>query len=110
MKAKLTWTDPTTRVDGATLLPSEIDFIAFGVTSGNLVPADFRVAAGVQEFTTVDLAPDTLYKWRFETHLKDGKESAGAFVEFTTPAEAPPPPPSTAAPSPVSNLTATIIP
>lgn len=108
MKAKLTWTDPTTRVDGASLSSSEINFIAFGVTSGNLVPADFQVAPGVQEFTTVDLAPNTLYKWRFEVHLKDGKESAGAFLEFTTPVDAPAP--SDAVPSPVSNLAATFVP
>lgn len=62
MKAKLTWTDPTQRADGSTLLPAEIAEVAIwqfiGVGGGNTLAVKVgSVEGGVGHFKTNELFP-----------------------------------------------------
>ena len=56
----LSWKDPTTREDGSALDATEIAGIELSMSTGGAPPTKFTtVAAGVQTFTVVDLAPGT---------------------------------------------------
>lgn len=106
MKAKLTWTNPTTRVDGTPLALSDIwQIVIFNHTLGGSNIVD----PGTVEFTTTNnLAPGT-YEWGVEVWASvGGIKSARAVVSLVVPQ--PDAPPSNADLNPVTNLTATLVP
>lgn len=108
-KAVITWTDPTTRADGATpLSAAEIAFIdvLMSADNGNTYESVGHAAAGQQTFTQeVDAAGTYLFKLETNDTQVPALVSADSSVVSVT-VEAPP----LAAPAAPSNVVATLTP
>lgn len=102
--ATLTWTDPTTRVDGSPLQPSEIASVAlYDSAAPNPAVPIGTVAGGVQTFTTGVLTVGT---HSFSAIVTDttGHQSAASNAASVTVT------PTLANPSAIANLAAALSP
>jgi len=103
----LTWTDPTTRVDGSPLAASDIAGIElFMRVSG---APDFTkintIAAGIQTFTVTDLPPG---EYEFQADVVDKQTPPKVSASVTANAAIVVPPVVLEAPSPVASFIATV--
>lgn len=105
MKAKLIWTDPSTREDGSALPPSEIAEIRINqfVAGGSEVLG--TVAAGVQTFTTLDLVPGSDHEFFVNAVDTTGNEGHNSNVAHVVVPAGP-----TSKPNPPADLTAEFVP
>jgi PKD repeat protein len=100
-KINLTWTLPTTRTDGSALTPTDIAKVSiFDGSTGTLI-ADLPGSATSYESTT-DATPGT-YAFNVTVTDTTGNTSAPASTSIVVPT------PVVAPPSPVTNLTATLV-
>ena len=106
MKAKLTWTDPTTRVNGSPLAPSEIAEVnVYMLLDGSGTAQKLgSVGAGVQTFTSEDQPPGSEHDYYVNVTDTGGRIGDNSpAVRLAIPAEL-------EKPSAVSNLTVELAP
>jgi hypothetical protein len=106
MKVVLTWTDPTTRVDGAPLPASDIAEVGIH-HKGPTGPSDIKIGAvppGVQTFTTDTLEPAAHDFWVVTTNTSGNQSGPSNVVSVMVLVEA------NATPAAVTDLAATLVP